>query len=514
MGSPLEGVGYVGYDTILSKYVSTWMDNSGTGIQQSEGVADPTGKSVTYSMQTTDPVKGRRVTWRVVVTLVSTERHVVEMYSPRATSMSEWFRGDSRDFKEAEFDFIRVESPEHAPGGIRGSVNVAMRKAVEQRMTLEKSAIDRLRAARRGGNFKAVLGQLASELRSHPLVAEVEQEDEGLILTYLDGTLGMVVAPSDGSFGAAAASLNAASAAGSTDPLQIQAVTAVPPQDSPSAARLPRTLGIGSTRVLLLESAFNLGGERLPSGIDAAAELLETSVWCFSVDRVKDASKGRGSVDSFKGWDRYGLILVTTHGMYRKKTSQVLIDSNVAVTTESVFRFAPELKAQRMVSAGETYWLTPKFFETHTAEMPRTLVYFNACESARSDSLAKVFLGKGAAAFLGYTRINSVGNSLSRTPDFVRGLLGPDATVSKAYAPLGSEVDPYPVCYDPEVLPSCVYHSARLVLHASLDVSVQVTQKLADGKCDRSAEGQRTLTSPLLTPVASQAPPIVVSSPH
>ena len=40
MGMPMEGIGFLGYDTINKKYTMFWIDNMATVMSTAEGAAD------------------------------------------------------------------------------------------------------------------------------------------------------------------------------------------------------------------------------------------------------------------------------------------------------------------------------------------------------------------------------------------------------------------------------------------------------------------------------------------
>ena len=46
-----KGMGIEGYDNAKKKFVSSWIDNMGTGIQFSEGTYDPATKTFTYTSE-------------------------------------------------------------------------------------------------------------------------------------------------------------------------------------------------------------------------------------------------------------------------------------------------------------------------------------------------------------------------------------------------------------------------------------------------------------------------------
>src|SRR5881398_772531 len=46
-----KGMGLEGYDNVKKKFVSSWVDNMGTGIQFSEGTYDPASKTFTFTSE-------------------------------------------------------------------------------------------------------------------------------------------------------------------------------------------------------------------------------------------------------------------------------------------------------------------------------------------------------------------------------------------------------------------------------------------------------------------------------
>ncbi len=46
-----KGMGVEGYDNVKQKFVASWIDNMGTGIQFSDGTYDPAAKTFTYTSE-------------------------------------------------------------------------------------------------------------------------------------------------------------------------------------------------------------------------------------------------------------------------------------------------------------------------------------------------------------------------------------------------------------------------------------------------------------------------------
>src|SRR5262245_53998891 len=80
MGMPFNGMGVYGFDNVSGKYVSTWIDNMGTGIMTGVGTADAGGKVITWTGTMNDPVTGKATKERMVTTVIDDNHHTFEMY--------------------------------------------------------------------------------------------------------------------------------------------------------------------------------------------------------------------------------------------------------------------------------------------------------------------------------------------------------------------------------------------------------------------------------------------------
>src|SRR5262245_28395855 len=61
---PFNGFGINGYDNVEQKFVSTWIDNCGTGIGSGSGSLSPAGKTMTWAYNYTCPVSKKPTTMR------------------------------------------------------------------------------------------------------------------------------------------------------------------------------------------------------------------------------------------------------------------------------------------------------------------------------------------------------------------------------------------------------------------------------------------------------------------
>lgn len=90
MGMPFEGMAVTAYDNYKKKYVSTWIDNMGTGIMQMEGTWDPATNSFNYVGKMVNPANGRECTMREVFKIVDDNTHTMEMYGPDSQTGKEY----------------------------------------------------------------------------------------------------------------------------------------------------------------------------------------------------------------------------------------------------------------------------------------------------------------------------------------------------------------------------------------------------------------------------------------
>lgn len=81
MGMPFEGVGLLGYDNAKKIFVSTWIDNFGTGMMYMEGTWDNASKSITFKGSTVDPSTGKDMNVREVMKFIDDKNMLMEMYA-------------------------------------------------------------------------------------------------------------------------------------------------------------------------------------------------------------------------------------------------------------------------------------------------------------------------------------------------------------------------------------------------------------------------------------------------
>jgi hypothetical protein len=77
-----KGMGLEGYDNVKQKFVASWIDNMGTGIQFSEGTFDPATKTLTYTSEI-EMMPGMKTPVREVLKVPDKDHMMLEWYENR-----------------------------------------------------------------------------------------------------------------------------------------------------------------------------------------------------------------------------------------------------------------------------------------------------------------------------------------------------------------------------------------------------------------------------------------------
>ena len=96
-GQPFEGMGITGYDNMIKKYQTIWLDNMGTGIIQGEGRYDAAKKELTDRGRFTDPVEGSKQ-YRGVIRFIDDDHYQYEMHTAGA---------DGNEFLAMQIEYTR-----------------------------------------------------------------------------------------------------------------------------------------------------------------------------------------------------------------------------------------------------------------------------------------------------------------------------------------------------------------------------------------------------------------------
>ncbi|RZK39925.1 MAG: DUF1579 domain-containing protein [Pedobacter sp.] len=82
-GMPFEGINTLAYDNAKKIYISTWIDNMGTGVMHLEGKYDEASKKMHLQGKATDVVSGQPINVREVFTFVDKDTQLMEMFEEK-----------------------------------------------------------------------------------------------------------------------------------------------------------------------------------------------------------------------------------------------------------------------------------------------------------------------------------------------------------------------------------------------------------------------------------------------
>lgn len=84
MGMTFEGQSTLAYDNATKEYISTWIDNMGTGLSVMRGKYDEASKSTTLTGSMVDPMTGKEKQMRQVYTIIDDNTRKMEMFDTPA----------------------------------------------------------------------------------------------------------------------------------------------------------------------------------------------------------------------------------------------------------------------------------------------------------------------------------------------------------------------------------------------------------------------------------------------
>ena len=117
MNMEFKGMAIEGYDNVKKRFVSSWNDNMGTGIMNSEGTYDANSKTFTYTADY-EPMPGMKTKMRRVIKIADKDHHSMEFFEDRGRKSSPT---SVRSTSERSPMILRIGS-----GSLRTSVGMAM----------------------------------------------------------------------------------------------------------------------------------------------------------------------------------------------------------------------------------------------------------------------------------------------------------------------------------------------------------------------------------------------------
>lgn len=82
MGAPMKGTSIMGYNNTSKQIESMWIDSMNTAMMSSKGTMDAAGKVISMAGECDDPMTGKRMKTREVMTILDENSYKMEFYMP------------------------------------------------------------------------------------------------------------------------------------------------------------------------------------------------------------------------------------------------------------------------------------------------------------------------------------------------------------------------------------------------------------------------------------------------
>lgn len=155
-------------------------------------------------------------------------------------------------------------------------------------------------------------------------------------------------------------------------------------------------------------------------------------------------------VESMKDMSTFGVVYASTHGSTDSKGVTRIVTRERPSFSKDYGKYYWDLLLNRLhvvavrvnSSVVSYYAVTPSFVRKYNARFPNSIVVMSACESAKTDSMARAFLDKGAGSYFGYSK--SVDSRFAdRTGKALfDNMIGGGMSSLAAFNALGSRTDP------------------------------------------------------------------------
>jgi hypothetical protein len=105
---PYSGLGISGFDNVSQKFVTTWIDNMGTGILTGTGELSRDGKTMTWNFTYNCPIAKKPVTMRQIDKETAPGKKTMEMFGPDPKT--------GKEFKMMHIEYTKKQDDARASG--------------------------------------------------------------------------------------------------------------------------------------------------------------------------------------------------------------------------------------------------------------------------------------------------------------------------------------------------------------------------------------------------------------
>ncbi|ASJ74562.1 hypothetical protein [Granulosicoccus antarcticus] len=194
---------------------------------------------------------------------------------------------------------------------------------------------------------------------------------------------------------------------------------------------------VGSSRVLIWD-AYNSQFAPFDEGPDLRTLFEGTQCPLFDVNYLIDS---QATVDSVRQFNKYGTIILITHGAV-DKDGQVVFLTRENTGVFSIIGHSIDLLLGRISIMGDVYAIRPSFITSLPGNSPGAIIYNGSCSSSANSSMADAFVSEGASSYYGYTRTVNSPYAQNAANQLFDNLVKSLDTTGDAFAPVTPKIDP------------------------------------------------------------------------
>lgn len=170
---------------------------------------------------------------------------------------------------------------------------------------------------------------------------------------------------------------------------------------------------------------------------DDIAQLLRDQGYEVTDKYNKNSGDQNVTIDDFKDFGKYDAVIITAHGDQQTSGSTPIVLTGEQVSITSTLAHLGDILSGRVTTVGDTYALTPAFFDYYSGQLDGSIVYIGACRSAMNGGddgtatpgFAQTFIDLGAGAYAGYSDYVGSGFAASHGTGIFQHLLNKDAEI-------------------------------------------------------------------------------------
>lgn len=148
------------------------------------------------------------------------------------------------------------------------------------------------------------------------------------------------------------------------------------------------------------------------------------------------------TVQDFKGLDKYGIVMIISHGdtwfngemKSTAKGTQVITYTYQEVTLDNMLENLPDLLSNKLaIGYNNHYVVLPGYIKAYNSKFPNSLVYMGTCRGAYNGTMASAFISRGAKTYIGFTQYVNSKYAKDVAGEFFKSFIEKGKTTSESF---------------------------------------------------------------------------------